>query len=68
MDWLFGGFSKQTLTSNLIAMKHRMRLRHEKTRNDIERNKREIAQLVRIRIEWIISMGPATGKNNAVGK
>jgi hypothetical protein len=47
MSFLFGGgFSKQTLVANLIAAKHRIRLHHEKRRNEVERSKKEIATLV----------------------
>ncbi len=40
------GVSKQALVANLIAAKHRMRLHHEKRRNEIERGKTEIQDLV----------------------
>lgn len=59
---LFGGFAKSTLVSNLSAAKHRMRLHHEKKRNELDRSKKEIQQLLtsrqfdkaRIRVEGVV--------------
>ncbi len=46
MSFFGGGFDKQKLSANLMAAKHRIRLHHEKRRNEIERVKKEIGQLV----------------------
>jgi hypothetical protein len=46
MSFLFGGYSKQTLHSSLMAARHRMRIHAEKKKNEIERSKKEVSSLV----------------------
>jgi hypothetical protein len=51
MSFLFGGFSGPKLTAALMGAKHRIRLHHEKRRNEMVKSKKEIATLVRRRSE-----------------